>query len=58
MSGWTCSSCGDRNQDWDAACQCELDREDHKIAVRKIIISKLDHLSPRERRERLARILG
>jgi hypothetical protein len=56
MSGWICEYCGERCQPGDYTCECRLEAEDREILRRKIIISKLDHLSPRERRERFFRL--
>jgi hypothetical protein len=48
---WVCEVCGERCECTDAACECQLRAEDRE-QQRRIILSRLDNLSPAERRER------
>lgn len=49
---WVCEFCGERNECTDDACECQLLAEDWEAEHRRLILERIESLSPAERRER------
>jgi hypothetical protein len=54
---WECPDCGNLNEADDASCECERHAERREL-TRRLILSRIECLSPRERRERFERYYG